>query len=199
MARARYPHIDLKYKAQIVTQHIGVHDDPIIFVSPEFCWLTLYAREEIMGHNCRFLQGRHTSRAAIATMHDAVARGELLDIELINYRKDGTPFLNGLKLFPLFDDEGELRYHLAIQTNITIASPERPVEHWTAGEVAMWLEKRGFDSHEAVERMVSGEQLMRCTEEELMRLGIHQYDCQRLSNFLAIEIEYRAAMNEQDA
>lgn len=56
--------------------------------------MTLYTREEVLGRNCRFLQGRYTDRAVVSKVREACMKGEQLDVELLNYRKDGVPFWN---------------------------------------------------------------------------------------------------------
>ena len=56
--------------------------------------MTLYAREEILGRNCRFLQGRHTNRQTVQMIREACQNAQQLDVEILNYRKDGTAFWN---------------------------------------------------------------------------------------------------------
>ena len=56
--------------------------------------MTLYTREEVIGRNCRFLQGKYTSAKAVKQIRGAVMNGKQLDVEMLNYRKDGAPFWN---------------------------------------------------------------------------------------------------------
>jgi PAS domain S-box-containing protein len=98
------------------------YDNPIIFVNAAFSTLTGYAREEVIGRNCRFLQGSDTCRADIAEIRDAVASMRSVEIDLLNYRKDGEPFWNRLLISPVFDAGGALAYFFASQFDIT---PER--------------------------------------------------------------------------
>ena len=65
-----------------------------VFVNDNFEKMTLYTREEVIGRNCRFLQGRYTDRKVVARVREACQMGEQLDVELLNYRKDGVPFWN---------------------------------------------------------------------------------------------------------
>lgn len=76
-------------------------DNPVIFASDGFGRLTGYRADEIVGRNCRFLQGAGTDREVIAEIAKAVAAGERIDRDIINYRKDGSAFWNHLSIGPL--------------------------------------------------------------------------------------------------
>ncbi|RYI33501.1 MAG: PAS domain-containing protein, partial [Acetobacteraceae bacterium] len=94
-------------------------DYPIVLANEAFLNLTGYAADEVIGRNCRFLQGPDTSEAAIAELRNAVASGREADVELLNYRKDGSPFWNKLYLSPITDDDGKLAYYFASQIDVT--------------------------------------------------------------------------------
>jgi PAS domain S-box-containing protein len=66
--------------------------NPIVFANRAFQDLTGYTEEEILGRNCRFLQGAHTDREAVAELRDAVSERRAVSVELLNYKRDGTPF-----------------------------------------------------------------------------------------------------------
>lgn len=93
-------------------------DNPIVACNDAFLQLTGYSREEVLGRNCRFLRGERTEPAQTAMLRDAVANSRPVMVELINYRKDGTPFRNAVMIAPLFDAEGELAYFLGSQMAI---------------------------------------------------------------------------------
>ena len=95
-------------------------DRPLVFANDAFCRLTGYAREEVLGRNCRFLQGPTTDPAAVARIRAAVAAAEPLEIDLHNYRKNGEPFWNRLMLAPVRDAAGALAYYLASQVDVTL-------------------------------------------------------------------------------
>jgi PAS domain S-box-containing protein len=95
------------------------HDNPIVFVNDAFLTLTGYERHEIMGANCRFLQGVDTDPQAVRRVADAIASRSDIAIDLLNYRKDGTPFWNALYVSPVFTDAGELQYFFASQLDVT--------------------------------------------------------------------------------
>lgn len=94
-------------------------DNPIILANRAFLHETGFAIDEVIGHNCRFLQGPGTDPGDVAKVRDAVAKGEPLTIELLNYRKDKTTFWNQLYITPIFDDAGELTYFFASQLDVS--------------------------------------------------------------------------------
>lgn len=95
-------------------------DNPIVFANAAFTRLTGYANREIVGRNCRFLQGPQTDRSAVIAIRDAVATRKAIEIELLNYRKDGSTFWNRLLVSPVFDDDGALTYFFASQFDVTL-------------------------------------------------------------------------------
>jgi PAS domain S-box-containing protein len=95
-------------------------DNPIVFANDSFCRLTGYSRDAIVGRNCRFLQGAETDPADVARLRDAIAKVHPIEIDIRNYRKDGTPFWNRLLMAPVNDAAGELAYFFASQLDVTI-------------------------------------------------------------------------------
>ena len=94
-------------------------DNPIVFANGAFVDLTGYSKEEIMGRNCRFLQGPDTDRATVAELRRAVDEARAVAVDLLNYKADGTPFWNALFFGPIFDQDGKLLYFFASQMDIT--------------------------------------------------------------------------------
>ncbi len=94
-------------------------DDPIIFANGAFCELTGYAVDEIIGRNCRFLQGPATDKKAVARVRAAIAQRWDVTEELVNYRKDGSTFWNALFVNPVFDRGGRLVYLFGTQIDVT--------------------------------------------------------------------------------
>lgn len=95
-------------------------DNPVVFANDSFCRLTGYTRAEILGRNCRFLQGPETDPETIRRIHDAVASVQPIEIDIRNHRKDGQPFWNRLLLAPVFDADGKLAYFFASQVDVTL-------------------------------------------------------------------------------
>jgi PAS domain S-box-containing protein len=94
-------------------------DNPIIFANDAFLALTGYHRDEVIGRNCRFLQGPGTDPAAVATLRRAVANGEDVTIDILNYRKDGATFWNALNLSPVRGESGRIDYFFGSQLNVS--------------------------------------------------------------------------------
>ena len=94
-------------------------DNPIVFANEAFQKLTGYARQEIIGLNCRFLQGPATDASQVDRVRKAIAAGDAVDVDLLNYRKDGTTFWNALYLSPVRNDQGAVIYFFASQMDVT--------------------------------------------------------------------------------
>jgi len=95
-------------------------DNPVVFANDAFCRLSGYARDEILGRNCRFLQGPKTDPAAVARIREAVRNAQSIEIDIRNHRKDGEPFWNRLLMAPVHDAGGQLAYFFASQVDVTI-------------------------------------------------------------------------------
>jgi PAS domain S-box-containing protein len=95
-------------------------DHPVVFVNDAFCRMTGYAREEVVGRNCRFLQGPETDAAAVQAIRDAVREARGIRVDLRNHRKSGEPFWNRLLIGPVRDRSGEVAYFFASQEDVTL-------------------------------------------------------------------------------
>ncbi len=114
----------------IVVTNPRLADNPLVFVNDAFCKLTGYARSELLGRNCRLLQGPKTNQGEVTKLRGSVLAQQPVDIEILNYCKDGTPFWNRLHIVPLHDVSGTLIYFFASQLDVTaerdrLASLER--------------------------------------------------------------------------
>jgi PAS domain S-box-containing protein len=94
-------------------------DNPIVFANEAFQSPTGYDRLEIVGRNCRFLQGPDTDQSQVTRVKNAISAGEAIDVDLLNYRKDGTTFWNALYLSPVRNDAGDIIYFFASQMDVT--------------------------------------------------------------------------------
>ena len=94
-------------------------DNPIVFANKAFMHMTGYDRSEVVGRNCRFLQGTDSDPEAVDRIRHAVRARTELAVELLNYRKDGTSFWNALFVSPVFDAGGNLRYFFASQLDVS--------------------------------------------------------------------------------
>lgn len=93
-------------------------DNPIEVANEAFCALTGYCESEIVGRNCRFLAGEQTEPAGQRQLRSAVAQARPLLVDILNYRRDGSQFRNGVMIAPLFDEEGRLAFFLGSQVDL---------------------------------------------------------------------------------
>jgi len=105
-------------------------DNPMIYVNPSFERITGYSAAEVIGRNCKFLQGGDRNQIGILDLHQAIQEKRECHAVLLNYRKDGSPFWNDLYIAPVFNDHGELTNYIGIQTDITeqVKSTQRLLE-----------------------------------------------------------------------
>ncbi|MFA5982515.1 MAG: PAS domain-containing protein [Methylococcaceae bacterium] len=96
-----------------------LEDAPIVYANKAFENLTGYSQEEIIGLNCRFLQGQDRDQRARFEITEAMLKKEPIEVTLRNYKKDGTLFHNRLKIIPLFDNKQRVLYYLGVQYDIT--------------------------------------------------------------------------------
>jgi PAS domain S-box-containing protein len=94
-------------------------DNPIVFANGAFLDLTGYAREQVLGRNCRFLQGPQTDPRTVAEVRRALEEQRAVAVDVMNYKADGAPFWNALFIGPIFDQDGTLLYFFASQMDIT--------------------------------------------------------------------------------
>lgn len=94
-------------------------DNPMVYVNEGFERLTGYDEEEAVGRNCRFLQGDDANPRAKAELRRAVEEGEPTTVEILNYKKDGTPFWNQIHISPIYDEDEDLVQFVGSQRDVT--------------------------------------------------------------------------------
>src|SRR4051812_14498302 len=90
-------------------------DNPLEVVNAAFCALTGYSEAEIVGRNCRFLAGEDTEQAATEQLRVAVRSRQPVLTEILNYRRDGTAFRNGVMIVPIYGRDGDVAWFLGSQ------------------------------------------------------------------------------------
>jgi len=93
-------------------------DNPIEVVNPAFCSLTGYTEAEIAGRNCRFLAGAATDEAATEQIRAAIRNRQPVLTDILNYRRDGTEFRNGVMITPIYGSDAELVWFLGSQVEL---------------------------------------------------------------------------------
>lgn len=130
-------------------------DDPIVFCNEAFCHMTGYEPHEIVGRNCRFLQGPKTSEEPVAKIRDAVRTEKVVVVELLNYRKDGTEFWSALHLGPIYDEQGELICFFGSQWDVSdihqarsgAREPNPTRRRWSGSRFTNWRRMRTSMAH----------------------------------------------------
>lgn len=103
----------------VVITDTNQDDMPIIFANDSFCEMTGYSRDEVLGKNCRFLNQIDRKQNSLTIVRNAIKENKPCEVELFNYKKDGTKYFSILQLLPLFDDDGNLIYYVGFQKDIT--------------------------------------------------------------------------------
>ena len=109
----------------MVVSNPRLPDNPIEVANAAFCNLTGYAESDIVGRNCRFLAGESTEPWVTGEIRAALRDRRPLLVDILNYKKDGTPFRNGVMITPLFDAEGGLAWFLGSQVDLGEPSTDR--------------------------------------------------------------------------
>jgi PAS domain S-box-containing protein/diguanylate cyclase (GGDEF)-like protein len=130
----------------IAIADLSLHDHPLVYVNSTFERISGYRREELLGRNCRFLQGAERTQPGVEAMARAIAEGCDTTVVLRNYRRDGTPFWNELRLRPLRDAAGRVTHYLGIMRDVTDFRElnERLARAATFDEMTGLLTRRGF-------------------------------------------------------
>jgi PAS domain S-box-containing protein len=127
-------------------------DCPLVFVNPAFSQITGYPPEEVLGRNCRFLQGAGTEREAVRTIRRAITEQKPVTVEFTNHRKDGRRFTNELRIAPVLGADGRLLAFVGIQHDVSARKrAEREVERARRAAERANREKSdflAFTSHE---------------------------------------------------
>jgi PAS domain S-box-containing protein len=94
-------------------------DNPIVFANPAFINMTGYGWDELIGHNCRLLQGPDSDPETVAELRRSIEQRRETSVEILNYKKNGAAFWNALFMSPVFDADGNLVYYFASQLDVT--------------------------------------------------------------------------------
>jgi PAS domain S-box-containing protein len=93
-------------------------DNPLELVNSPFCELTGYSESQVVGRNCRFLSGADTEETSKRQLREAIGAPRPVLADILNYRRDGSTFRNGVMITPLFDDQGSLTWFLGSQVEL---------------------------------------------------------------------------------
>ena len=128
-------------------------DNPIVFVNAAFAKLTGYSESEIVGQNCRFLQGPETDQADVLKIREAIAQRVPIEIDLLNHKKSGEVFWNRLLISPVFGRDGELTYFFASQFDVTLERDKFARVQRDRDALEVEVERRTSDLMRSEERL----------------------------------------------
>nr|AML79616.1 putative LOV domain-containing protein [Stephanosphaera pluvialis] len=128
--------LDLATTVERIQQNFVISDPtlpdcPIVFASDAFLDLTEYKREEVLGRNCRFLQGPGTDQACVSQIRDAIKSNTEITVRILNYTKSGRPFWNMFTVAPMSDSDGTTRFFVGVQVDVTAGTAGQPMPSWT--------------------------------------------------------------------
>lgn len=103
-------------------------DFPLVFVNEGFLSMTGYSREEVIGNNCRFLQGGAPNEEALHTLRQGLQQQQPVVVKLLNYHKNGKPFWNKLSVTPIRDTQGIITHFVGVQDDITAEVEKEQLE-----------------------------------------------------------------------
>ncbi len=159
-------------------------DNPIVECNDAFVALTGYKRAEILGRNCRFLAGQATEPGTTENIRSAIRRQQPLLVEILNYKKNGTPFRNAVMIAPSFDDAGCLEYFLGSQFEIPADEP--PGNHARRGAASARIAALSRRQREVLMHMAAGKLSKQIAHE--LGLSVRTVELYRLAVFKALDV-----------
>ncbi len=151
-AAALIASIQLSSIATVITNP-RLPDNPIVAVNRAFEQLTGHAAEEVVGRNCRLLRGPETEPNATQVLRRGIADARPTMAEILNYRRDGTPFRNAVMIAPIFDDGGQLAFFIGSQMEVQGRSEAADVRRENARRQLERLSRR---QREVLQLMAQG-------------------------------------------
>jgi PAS domain S-box-containing protein len=187
----------------IVITNPKLPDDPIVYVNPAFERISGYPVDEVLGRNCRFLQGEDRDQPALEELRSALREERESRVVLRNYRKDGTPFWNELYVSPVHDEEGRLTNFVGVQNDITERrriqevlreSEERfraTFEHAAIGAAQVGIDGRWLRVNQRLAEIVGYEpdELLETTFQEITHPDDLEGDLAQVKRLLAGELQ----------
>ncbi len=134
----------------------SLQDNPIVYASDDFLTLTGYNRDQVLGRNCRFLQGTDTNPSKVAKLRDAVANGEDVSVTFLNYMSDGTPFWNKLFIAALRDAQNNIVNFIGVSVKVAGPEPGDPEATVAEAKLANGLGFTSPDDNSGIDNATTG-------------------------------------------
>jgi hypothetical protein len=175
------------HAAAIVTDP-RLPDNPIVECNDRFLALTGYGREEVIGRNCRFLAGPGTDPARRKMLRDAIEEQRPVVVELLNYRKDGTSFLNSVMIAPIYDSENSLIGFVGSQ--LEVATGEAAFVREREKRARMLVAELSTRQKEVLSRLACGKRIKQIAHE--LGLSERTVKMHRAAMLKSIEVQTNA-------
>ncbi|MET0960284.1 MAG: EAL domain-containing protein [Psychrobacillus psychrotolerans] len=130
----------MQFKTGFIITNPCEPNNPILFTNPQFSEITGYASEEVLGKNSKLLEGEDTNKETIKEIMESLHKNLFTNKEILNYKKDGTPFWNDLVIQPISNQDGQVLFHLAFLVDITKQKQEKAVLYLQK-QIYMGIEK----------------------------------------------------------
>ena len=169
-------------------------DNPLIYVNEGFLKMTGYCYDDVIGKNCRFLQGALTEQIGVKQIRRAICNNEPIVVELLNYRKNGEPFWNNLSITPIVDEDGTVSHYVGVQNDVSAQKEKEKIqkaidEHKliTAATIEAQEKERqhiGRELHDNINQMLASAKLYlnMATDNESVRMQMLQSSTTILNN-----------------
>ncbi|MBD2663730.1 multi-sensor hybrid histidine kinase [Richelia sinica FACHB-800] len=188
----------------IVIADARLPDTPVIYVNNAFEKMTGYSAQDVIGCNCRFLQGKDNQQPGLNKLRVAIQRGVECSVVLRNYRQNGQLFWNELSISPIYNDHGQLTHFIGIQNDITASkiaekALRKSEERWQlaieANQDAIWdwnlITNKIFRSAKWAELLEIPENQLAITEEDDWLNRIHPDDYERVTTMMEDYLQHR--------
>eukprot|EP01125_Pyxidicula_operculata_P020551 TRINITY_DN7614_c0_g1_i2.p1 TRINITY_DN7614_c0_g1~~TRINITY_DN7614_c0_g1_i2.p1 ORF type:complete len:327 (-),score=45.35 TRINITY_DN7614_c0_g1_i2:139-1119(-) len=182
LVASQYPWLHNVSNSFVITDN-SLPDNPIIYVNSQFLKTTQYEFEDIIGSNCRFLQGKYTDPDTVREISLALRIGKSMSAKLLNYKKDGTPFWNMFSIFPVRNKNGKILAFIALQKDEKLIELNEDKFHqWGKTEVSLWLESKGMEEYAQIffSQGINGAEFLGLEEGDYICLGISTSDAKKI-------------------
>lgn len=170
----------------VITNPLG-KDNPVVVVNPKFESMTGYAAKDIIGKNCRILQGPDTDKGTVKTISACIKNQSPFEGELLNYRKNGEAFWNKLLINPIFDEKGRLINYVGFLQDVTEAKNDKEDLLYKNRELNTFIYKSSHDLRSPIASLlglIKFAQNETCDEQLLTYLKMMEESSERLDQIL---------------
>jgi PAS domain S-box-containing protein len=191
-------------QAVLETNNIGVclvdacaPDMPIVYINRGFESITGYTASEVVGKNCRFLQGAHHDQPSVPLIAEALREHRTISVVLKNFRKSGEEFFNHLHLFPLYNEAGELTHYVGIQNDVTALKRDEETLQQENTALKRTVQQRTAELQEFVSELQGELRIQKRLEAQLREMNsLLESKVEERTSELRVALEKQKTLNE---